>query len=156
MSISHYTPLILPLTIQYLQISTKYLSVYLISTYVYIYLVRIYPRSIWNLLHPYYNTSILWYISIHRYILSIQYLSSTSISILTIVKYSQIILKIYRGKLGKFLRYVPDCDYGKSKFISYKQKKSYELKFYLQTGSRHPCRVQTSLVGIVPYWYPSV
>ena len=66
---------------------------------------------------------------------------------------SLIVIKISLGTIqSKFVS--TDCDEDKSKSVSYKQKKSYELKFYLQTGFRHPCRVQTSLVGIVPYWNP--
>ena len=66
---------------------------------------------------------------------------------------SLIVIKISLGTTqSKFVS--TGCDEDKSKSVSYKQKKSYELKFYLQTGFRHPCRVQTSLVGIVPYWNP--
>ena len=66
---------------------------------------------------------------------------------------SLIVIKISLGTTqSKFVS--TDCDEDKSKSVSYKQKKTYELKFSLQIGFRHPCRVQTSLVGIVPYWNP--
>ena len=70
---------------------------------------------------------------------------------------SLIVIKISLGTTqSKFVS--TDCDEDKSKSVSYKQKKSYELKFYLQTENgpfRRACRnefhidtLQFNLVGI--------
>ena len=86
--------------------------------------------------------------SIHRYTSNgyIQYIqihpSCKSLSILSNISWGYI-----QEKPGMFLRDVPDCDDTGSKSISYKQMKSYELKFSLQAGCRKQS-VQTSLVGL--------
>ena len=70
---------------------------------------------------------------------------------------SLIVIKISLGTIqSKFVS--TDCDEDKSKSVSYKQKKSYELKFYLQTENgpfRQACRIefhidtlQSNFVGI--------
>ena len=63
---------------------------------------------------------------------------------------SLIVIKISLGTTqSKFVS--TGCDEDKSKSVSYKQKKSYELKFYLQTENgpfRQAYTLQSNFVGI--------